>query len=56
VPILLAALAVIAAVDDGPRIYNVVFVVVLLSVVVQGSLLPAVAARLGVALHRVESR
>ena len=56
VPILLAALAVIAAVDDADRIYNVVFVVVLLSVVVQGSLLPAMARALGVPLHRVESR
>jgi potassium/hydrogen antiporter len=56
VPILLAALAVIAAVDDEATIYNVVFVVVLFSVVVQGSLLPAVAARLRVPLHRVESR
>lgn len=54
VPILLAALAVIAAVDDAQEIYSVVFVVVLFSVVVQGSLLPTVAARLGVPLHRVD--
>jgi cell volume regulation protein A len=51
VPILLAALAVIAAVDDAEQIYNVVFVVVLFSVLVQGSLLPAVARRLRVPLH-----
>jgi potassium/hydrogen antiporter len=56
VPILLAALTVIAAVDDAATIYNFVFVVVVFSVVVQGSLLPAVAARLRVPLHRVESR
>ncbi len=54
VPILLAALAVIAAVDDAPRIYDVVFVVVLFSVVVQGTLLPTVAGRLRVPLYRVE--
>jgi potassium/hydrogen antiporter len=50
VPILLAALAVIAAVDDSAEIYNVVFVVVLFSVLVQGTLLPSVAARLRVRL------
>ena len=50
VPILLAALAVIAVVDDAAQIYNVVFVVVLFSVAVQGTLLPTVAARLGVKL------
>lgn len=55
VPILLAALAVIAAVDDAAQIYNVVFVVVLFSVVVQGTLLPVVAARLGVPLHERRS-
>ncbi len=49
-PILLAALAVIAAVDDAQEIYSVVFVVVLFSVVVQGSLVPTVATRLGVPL------
>ena len=54
VPILLAALAVIAAVDDGAQIYDIVFVVVLFSVVVQGTLLPTVAARLRVPLYRVE--
>jgi cell volume regulation protein A len=50
VPILLAALAVIAAVDDAAEIYRVVFVVVLFSVVVQGTLLPLVARRLRVPL------
>jgi len=54
VPILLAALAVIAAVEDASRIYDIVFVVVLFSVVVQGTLLPTVAARLRVPLHHVE--
>ena len=52
VPILLASLAVIAAVDDAQEIYNVVFVVVLFSVLVQGSLLPVVAKRLRIPLSR----
>jgi len=56
VPILLAALAVIAGVEDAAAIYNVVFVVVLVSVVVQGGLVPAVAARLGVPVYRSENR
>ena len=45
VPILLAALALIAGVDDGRRIYGIVFVVVLFSVLVQGTLVPVVAER-----------
>ena len=48
VPILLAALAVIGGVDDSGEIYEIVFVVVLFSVLVQGSLVPAVAERLGI--------
>ena len=43
VPILLAALAVIGGVDDGTAIYEIVFVVVLFSVLVQGTSVPAVA-------------
>ena len=53
VPILLAALAVIAGVEDGTEIYRIVFVVVLFSVLVQGSLLPLVAKRLRVPMRRV---
>jgi potassium/hydrogen antiporter len=52
VPILLAALAVIAAVEDAGEIYDVVFVVVLFSVLVQGTLLPVVARALRVPLER----
>ena len=48
VPILLAALALIGGVEDGREIYGIVFVVVLFSVLVQGTLVPAVAHRLGV--------
>ena len=52
VPILLAALAVIANVEDSGEIYDVVFVVVLFSVLVQGTLLPLVARRLRVPVER----
>jgi cell volume regulation protein A len=51
VPILLAAFAVIAGVDGATRIYGIVFVVVLFSVVVQGTSIPLVAGRLGVPMH-----
>jgi cell volume regulation protein A len=51
VPILLAAFAVIAGVADAQRIYGLVFVVVLCSVVVQGTSLPFVATRLGVPMR-----
>jgi cell volume regulation protein A len=52
VPILLASFAIIGGVDDGQEIYGVVFVVVLFSVLVQGSLVPVVAERLGVPMER----
>ena len=48
VPILLASLAVVNGTDDAAELYGIVFVVVLCSVVVQGSLVPTVASRLGV--------
>lgn len=51
VPILLAAFAVLGGVPDAQRIYDVVFVVVLGSVVLQGSLVPAVAARLAIPMR-----
>ena len=52
VPILLAAFAVAARVDDARRIYQVVFVVVLTSVLVQGSTIALAARRLGVDIRR----
>ena len=52
VPILLASLALIGGVDDGAEIYGIVFVVVLFSVLVQGTLVPKVAERLGVPIER----
>ncbi len=48
VPILLAAFAVLERVEGAERIYGVVFVVVLLSVVCQGTLVGVVARRLGI--------
>ncbi len=54
VPILLAAFALVADVEDSRTIYNIVFVVVMLSVVVQGSTIPWVARRLGVPMRMVE--
>lgn len=46
VPILLAALAVLEGAPQADRVYSIVFVVVLLSVAVQGSLIPVVARAL----------
>ena len=54
VPILLAAFALVADVKDSRSIYNIVFVVVALSVIVQGSTIPWVARRLGVPMRMVE--
>jgi cell volume regulation protein A len=54
VPILLAAFAVIAAVDDADRIYRIVFVVVMFSVLVQGTSIGPVAARLGIPMRPIE--
>jgi cell volume regulation protein A len=54
VPILLASLAVVAHTEQSDQIYGIVFVVVLFSVVVQGSLVPRVAERLGVPMTETE--
>jgi potassium/hydrogen antiporter len=51
VPILLGTLAVLAAVDDSRRIYELIFVVVAFSVLVQGSTIPWAARRLGVRMR-----
>jgi cell volume regulation protein A len=51
VPILLAALAVLEEVDEAARIYDIVFVVVAFSVIVQGTSIPWVAKRLGVPMR-----
>ncbi|MGZ4335309.1 MAG: cation:proton antiporter domain-containing protein [Gaiellaceae bacterium] len=51
VPILLAAFALGRHVPDGQRIYDIVFVVVLVSVVVQGGSISWAARRLGIEMR-----
>jgi potassium/hydrogen antiporter len=51
VPILLAAFALLADVEDARRVYEIVFVVVSFSVLVQGSSIPWVARRLGIPMR-----
>ena len=51
VPILLASFAILAGVEDARRLYEIVFVVVAFSVVVQGSSIPFAARRLGVRMR-----
>ena len=53
VPILLAAFVILADVHQARRLYEIVFVVVLFSVVVQGSSVPFAAKRLGVPMRTV---
>ena len=54
VPILLGSFLLTAEVPDATRLYAVIIVVVAFSVVVQGGLVPTVAARLGVPMRTVE--
>ena len=51
VPILLASLAVVGGTDYAAELYGLTFVVVLFSVLVQGSAVPAVARRAGVPME-----
>ena len=51
VPILLAALAVLAGTEGADRIYGIVFVAVLFSVVVQGATIPAAARALRIPMR-----
>ena len=51
VPILLAAFALLGGVDEADRVYDIVFVVVAFSVIVQGSTIPYVARRLGIPMR-----
>jgi cell volume regulation protein A len=51
VPVLLAAFAVLGGAGGAQRIYGLVFVAVLVSVVAQGTLVPFVAARLGIPMR-----
>ena len=54
VPILLAAFALAQHVRDGQRIYDTVFVIVLASVIVQGSTISLAARRFGVEMREAE--
>jgi cell volume regulation protein A len=54
VPILLASLAVVGGTAYAPQIYGIVFVVVLFSVVVQGTAVPVVARYLGIPMAATE--
>jgi cell volume regulation protein A len=56
VPILLASLALVAGLDDARRIYGLVFVVVAVTVFIQGTTIPLVARRLGVTADRSDRR
>jgi cell volume regulation protein A len=51
VPILLAAFAVLGGAPDADLVYGIVFVVVLLSVAGQGTLVPLVARTLAIPMH-----
>ncbi len=54
VPILLAAFALLEEAGQAQRIYGIVFIVVAFSVLVQGTAIPFVAARLGVPMREAE--
>ena len=56
VPIFLAAFAILAGVDDSQRLYGIVFIVVLLSVVVQGTTIPLAASLARVPMRVVEQK
>jgi potassium/hydrogen antiporter len=56
VPIFLAAFAILAGVEDADRIYGIVFVVVALSVVIQGSTIPLAASLAGVPMRLIRRR
>jgi cell volume regulation protein A len=51
VPVLLGTFLLAARVDQAPRLFGIVVVVVVLSVVVQGGLVPTAVRRLGLALR-----
>jgi potassium/hydrogen antiporter len=53
VPILLGELLLAAEVPEAERLYGIVVIVVIFSVIVQGSLVPSVAQRLGVPMEPV---
>ncbi len=56
VPIFLAAFAILAGVEDAHTLYGIVFVVVALSVVIQGSSIPLAASLAGVPMRLVQHK
>jgi cell volume regulation protein A len=56
VPIFLAAFAILAGVEDSQRLYGIVFIVVALSVVVQGTTIPLAASLARVPMRVVEQK
>ena len=56
VPILLAAFALLAGVEDADRVYKIVFVTVLLSVLVAGTTISLAARTLGIPIRSVAAR
>ena len=54
VPILLGAFIVQAGIKDAPRAYEIIFVVVAFSVIVQGGTMPALARRLKIPLRTID--
>ena len=54
VPILLAAFAVLRGVEESRTVFDIVFVVVLLSVALQGTLVPWVARRAAIPMRRAD--
>ncbi len=56
VPILLGTLALLQGVHDATRVYQIVFVVVAFSVIVQGTTIPFVAPALGIPMRLAEPR
>lgn len=54
VPILLGTFAFTAHIQGAQRLYDIIFVIVAFSVVVQGGLVPTIARRLGVPMRTVE--
>ena len=54
VPILLAAFAVLEGIGQAGRIYGIVFLVVAISVISQGSSMPFLAERLGIPMRELE--
>ena len=54
VPILLGTLAILGGAEGATEIYEIVFIVVVFSVIVQGTSLPSVADRLRIPFRRVD--